>query len=374
VKRLESHWTPLCQLSFEKLKHVLTCTPILQHPIDNIPYQVATDASNTGIGVVLFQLVNKKVYHIGFFAQSLLKSERNYSTTKRELLAIVFALNKFHKYLWGNHFTLFTDHKALTYIHTQKIANPMMITWLDTILQYSFTVIHIPGMTNVLPDALSRLFPLEKELAGDENKHRRINYKEQKMNQLMDKQRQRMAHLSNENEEEATEENYLVPEDDKRNQIIRLYHRTAAVYSESHLKQPEEQQRESVEDAAERQELLARQHAFGHFGAEVMEKAIHADGMHWPNLRQDAIDMVKKCNQCMKYNVVRKGYNPLGPVTAKLPGDHWAIDLAGPFEQTHRGNIYILVMVDICTKVVIIKAIQDKTSPTIACGDYDKKV
>ncbi|SAL97430.1 hypothetical protein, partial, partial [Absidia glauca] len=243
----------------------------------------------------------------------------------------------------------------------------MMITWLDTILQYSFTVTHIPGMTNVLPDALSRLFPLEKELAGgEEDKHRRINYKEQKMNQLMDKQRQRMAHLSNDNEEEATEEDYLVPEDDKRYQIIRMYHRTAAVYSESHLKQPEEQQRESVEDTAKRQELLARQHAFGHFGAEAMEKAIHADGMHWPNLRQDAIDMVKKCNQCMQYNVVRKGYNPLGSVTAKLPGDHWAIDLAGPFEQTHRGNIYILVMVDICTKFVIIKAIQDKTSTTIA--------
>jgi hypothetical protein len=322
VNKLDKHWTPVCQLSFEKLKHVLTCTTVLKHPVENLPFNVATDASNTGIGAVLFQLVNKKVQHIGFFARSLSQPERNYSTTKRELLAIVFALNKFHKYLWGNHFTLFTDHRALTYIHTQKIANPMMINWLDTILQYSFTVTHIPGMTNVLPDALSRLFPLEKELAGGEDKHRRINYKEQKMNQLMNQQRQRMAHLSNENEEEATEENYLVPEDDERNQIIRMYHRTAAVYSESHLSQPEEQHKESVEDTVKRQELLARQHAFGHFGAEAMEKAIHADGMHWPNLRQDAIDMVKKCNQCMQYNVVRKGYNPLGSVTAKLPGDH----------------------------------------------------
>ncbi|SAL98505.1 hypothetical protein, partial, partial [Absidia glauca] len=68
----------------------------------------------------------------------------------------------------------------------------------------------------------------------------------------------------------------------------------------------------------------------------------------------------------MQYNVVRKGYNPLASITAQLPGDHWAIDLAGEFEQTNRGNVYILVMVDICTKFVIIKAIPDKQATTIA--------
>ena len=97
-----------------------------------------------------------------------------------------------------------------------------------------------------------------------------------------------------------------------------------------------------------------------------MEKAIHADGMHWNNIKQDAIKLVKMCKQCMRYNITRKGYHPLKSITADKPGDHWAIDLAGPFENSHRGNHYLMVMVDICTKFVILKAIPDKTSLTIA--------
>lgn len=99
-------------------------------------------------------------------ARSLSKSERNYSTTKRELLAVIFALDKFHQFLWGNPFTLYTDHKALTYLHTQKIANPMMINWLDTLLNYTFTVVHLPGLKNVLPDRLLRLFTPSAQLEG----------------------------------------------------------------------------------------------------------------------------------------------------------------------------------------------------------------
>ncbi|KAG1256593.1 hypothetical protein G6F66_014799 [Rhizopus arrhizus] len=103
-------------------------------------------------------------------AKTLSKSERNYSATKRELLAVVYALKRFHKYLWGNKFTLYTDHKALTYLHTQKIANAMLINWFDTLLQYDFKVVHLPGVDNILPDTLSRLYEIEdpvNELGGD---------------------------------------------------------------------------------------------------------------------------------------------------------------------------------------------------------------
>ena len=99
-----------------------------------------------------------KTRYISFVAKSLSKSERKYSATKRELLALVFALKRFHKYVYGSHFTLYTDHKALTYLHTQRVANLMMIAWMDTILQYDFKIVHLPGVSNVLPDVLSRLF------------------------------------------------------------------------------------------------------------------------------------------------------------------------------------------------------------------------
>ncbi|SAM02503.1 hypothetical protein [Absidia glauca] len=380
-KSLAKDWTDLCETAFQKLKIILTRTPILKYPQVNEPYYVATDASNDGIGAVLFQMINKKVHHIGFFARSLSKSERNYNTTKRELLAVVFALNKFHKYLWGNHFTLFTDHKALVYIHTQKYANPMMINWYDTLLQYNFTVAHIPGMTNILPDALSRLFPVEKELAGDDDTqehqkhHKRTKYNQEKMKKLVAKHekmdlekdtgdRERKMSELEKSELEKTEK--LIPHESDRKAIIHRYHRAATLHKHAHFLQPEERISKTIEGKLERESLLERQHAFGHFGADAMIKAIQADGMTWPNIKQDALEMVKRCNQCMQYNVVRKGYHPLASITANAPGDHWAIDLAGEFTETHNGNVYILVMVDICTKFIIAKPIPDKTAVTIA--------
>ncbi|SAM00072.1 hypothetical protein, partial, partial [Absidia glauca] len=314
------------------------------------PFHVATDASNTGIGAVLFQVINRQILHIGFFARSLSKSERNYSTTKRELLAIAFALNKFHKYLWGNHFILFTVHKALTYVHTQRIVNPMMVNWLDTLLQYNFSVAHVPGMNNVLPDALSRLFPVENRLEGDmdttDTTQQRIsNYKQSKMERKVNKHH---------------DDRLMIPDKTDNAKLIQHYQRL------SHLKQPEQIQKRIIQDKEEKERTLKKYHALGHFGATAMVQAIHNDNITWTNIQADAINIVSKCNSCMQYNVTKKGYNPLASITAQLPGDHWAIDLAGPLEETHKGNIYILVMVDICTKFVIVKAIPDKTSLTIA--------
>ncbi|KAG0752015.1 hypothetical protein G6F24_013859 [Rhizopus arrhizus] len=122
-KSLEKLWNNKHQTCFDNLKKVLLEGTILAYPDLNRPFCVATDASNVGVGVVLYQVIDGKIKYISMMAKSLSKSERNYSATKRELLAVVYALKKFHKYLWGNHFTLYTDHKALTYLHTQKIAN-----------------------------------------------------------------------------------------------------------------------------------------------------------------------------------------------------------------------------------------------------------
>ena len=73
-----------------------------------------------------------------------------------------------------------------------------------------------------------------------------------------------------------------------------------------------------------------------------------------------------KCAQCQRYNIGKKGYNPLRPIYAYLPGDHWAVDLAGPLSTTDDGNHYILVMIDVCTRFCILKALPNKQSDTLA--------
>ncbi|KAG1535370.1 hypothetical protein G6F49_013187 [Rhizopus delemar] len=143
--KLDKLWTSEQESAFEKIKALLSSAPLLHHPDLEQPFYVATDASNYSIGAVLYQVIKNETRYIGFMARSLSTSEKNYSTTKRELLAVIFALKKFHPFLWGNPFTLYTDHKALTYLHTQPVANAMMINWLDTILDYNFKIIHRPG-------------------------------------------------------------------------------------------------------------------------------------------------------------------------------------------------------------------------------------
>lgn len=155
-------------------------------------------------------------------ACSLQEHEWCYSTTQKELLAIVFALTKFHYYIWGRQFTLYTDHHALTFIHTQKELNSMLTGWHDTILSYNFKVEYQPGIMNVLPDHLSCLFPAVMCTAYD-----------------------------------STDDH-----------IINAY---------MHVLQTKDMPLQVIEDVKQQENILARTHLLGHFGANAMVRAIHAE-------------------------------------------------------------------------------------------------
>ena len=165
----ENDWTEKHRRAFDGLKAALHQGMFLSFPDFAKRFIVATDASDVGIGAVLYQLANDQSEDrlqnrnwICFSSRALHPSERNYSTTRKELLVIVFALKKFHYYIWGRSFSLYTDHRALTYLFLETNLSPIMYNWLDVILSYDFTIIHRPGDLNVLPDALSRLYPSTK--------------------------------------------------------------------------------------------------------------------------------------------------------------------------------------------------------------------
>ena len=131
------------------------------------PSSIATDASNVGIGAVLFQGTRDNPRYIVCVSRALSPSERNYSATKKELLGIIFALRKLKFYVAGRRFTVFTDHKALTHMFTQKKLNDMLERWLDELLDFTFDVEHLPGIANVLPDCLSRLYSVSEASDSD---------------------------------------------------------------------------------------------------------------------------------------------------------------------------------------------------------------
>ena len=150
------HWTPECDRAFQKLKHLLTEAPILGYPTVDDPFVVDTDASLVGVGAVLSQIQDDKENVISYFSHRLSKAESNYCVTRRELLAVIKALWKFHPYLYGRPFTLRTDYAALRWLLNFKCPDGQTARWLQELQQYIFTVEHRRGLKHNNADALSR--------------------------------------------------------------------------------------------------------------------------------------------------------------------------------------------------------------------------
>ena len=140
---------------FEKLKQILTSDQILTYPDFNLPFILTTDASNYALGAVLSQIQNNVEKPIAFGSRTLNKTEVNYSTTEKEALAIMWAVDKYRAYLYGNKFTLITDHKPLTFIKNST-KNSKILRWRLDLENFDYDVQYKEGKTNVVADALSR--------------------------------------------------------------------------------------------------------------------------------------------------------------------------------------------------------------------------
>ena len=109
-------WTKDCNSSFHRLKEAVAFAPVFAYPESEDPFVLDTDASNVGIGAVLSQVHQGHERVTAYYSQALSKPERNCCTTRRELLAIVKAIDHFHPYLYGRKFIIRTDHASLQWL------------------------------------------------------------------------------------------------------------------------------------------------------------------------------------------------------------------------------------------------------------------
>ncbi|XP_052172188.1 uncharacterized protein LOC127788116 [Diospyros lotus] len=119
-----------CKQAFKELKRRLTSPPIIQPPNWELPFELMCDVSNLAVGVVLSQRVNKKSHVIAYASRTLDSAQANYTMTEKELLAIVFALDKFRSYLLGSKVIVFSDHAALKFLLKKQDAKPRLIRWM----------------------------------------------------------------------------------------------------------------------------------------------------------------------------------------------------------------------------------------------------
>ena len=149
-------WDNECEYAFTVLKDHLVNAPVLAYPIPGAPLILDTDASKFGIGGVISQLDNGVERVISFASRSLSKAERNYCVTRKELLAAVHFVKHFRPYIYGQPFTLRTDHASLRWLINFKEPEGQLARWLEVLSEFDFKIVHRPGKKHQNADSLSR--------------------------------------------------------------------------------------------------------------------------------------------------------------------------------------------------------------------------
>ena len=146
-----------CLDAFETLKRALVFAPVLQPPNWEQPLEIMCDASNFAVGAVLGQRKEGKPYVIYYASKLLDDTQINYTTTEKELLAIVYAFDKFRAYLVGQKVIVYSDHAALKYLLSKKDAKPRILRWILMLQEFDWEVRYKKGSKNLIADHLSRL-------------------------------------------------------------------------------------------------------------------------------------------------------------------------------------------------------------------------
>ena len=146
-----------CLEAFNTLKAKLVSALVITTPDWGQEFELMCDASDYAVGVVLGQLKGRMFHTIYYASKVLNDAQTNYATTEKELLAIVFALEKFRSYLVGSKIVIYTDHVAIKYLLRKVDSKPRLIRWILLLQEFDLVIKDNKGSENVVVDHLSRL-------------------------------------------------------------------------------------------------------------------------------------------------------------------------------------------------------------------------
>ena len=351
-KDVEFIFDDKCREAFEKLKKALTTTPVIQPPDWSQPFELMCDASDRAVGAVLTQRVGKLPHAIYYASRTLDAAQSNYTTTEKELLAIVFALDKFRSYLLGSKVVVYSDHAALKYLLKKPEAKPRLIRWMLLLQEFDLEIKDKTGAENLVADHLSRLEHLDSD-----NRHLNDNFPDE---QLMSVSVVPWY---------ADIVNYLVarvgPSHFSPAQFAKLKSDAKYyVWDDPYLwKICSDQVVRRCVPQEEFESILRFCHTYasgGHFGPQRTTRKVSDSGFYWPTLFRDAYNFCKSCEQCQRTgNISWRNEMPQQPIQFCEVFDVWGIDFMGPFPSSF-GYVYILLAVDYVSKWV--EAIATRTN------------
>ena len=134
----------------------MATTPVLCIPDPALPFTITTDASDFAVGAVLSQDQGNGAQPVAFTSRKMNEHEWNYATHEKETLAVIHALKKWHVYLEGRHFIIYTDHATLRHFTEQPDLTRRQARWMEKLQDYDFEIKYLPGKQNIVADSLSR--------------------------------------------------------------------------------------------------------------------------------------------------------------------------------------------------------------------------
>ncbi|GJY88627.1 putative nucleotidyltransferase, ribonuclease H [Tanacetum coccineum] len=346
-----------CKKAFNILKEKLTTAPIIISPDWNVPFELMCDASDFAVGAVLGQRIDGKFKPIYYASKTLNNAQEHYTTTEKELLAVVFSFDKFRQYLVLSKTVVYTDHSALKYLFSKEDAKPRLIRWVLLLQGFDIEIKDKKGAENLAADHLSRL----------ENPDLGTFTEEEIADEFPDEHLMILkAELNNDEPWYADYINYIVGKIVPPNWTPKKRRRFFSQVKNYFWDEPyafklcsENVMRRCVA-GKEILEILRHCHSGptrGHHSASITGRKVYESGFYWPSIFKDAKDYVMRCDTCqIPGNISSRSEMPQNNIQVCDVFDIWGLDFMRPFPNS-KGNKYTLVAVDYVSKWVEAQAL-----------------
>ena len=352
--------------AFNEIKNALTSFPVLRQPDFKKEFFLYTDASNVALGAVLAQKdENKHDYVIEYCSKAFDKFQRNYSTSDKECMAVVYAIKKFRYYLDSRKFTVITDHVSLRYLMNISEPTGRLARWAIFLQSNTFDIEHRSGVKHINADYLSR--PIDKQVPEQINAIKYINM----FNIAVEEQTGKNSKFCDHIENEALIHFVKFAKHKKgisKNQIKRIENEAQNLNFKDNVLYITIGEKELIiPKLDEREDLIVQAHQFGHFATESTYNRLK-ERYFWRGMKKDIEKEIFKCLDCLQYKTVSNLEHEARVTKIDKIYKTVAVDLSFGLPVDENGYKGIIAITEYLTKLAYVRPIRSKTAKEI--GDH----